>query len=229
MIMEYGGSSSEKEPLHSFRMTCHPAAALENSRLDKQSSCRRPTYGNSTDVAAQQLACLTLREISSNQMRHHESHMTFREYPSHYFAADNSQSPQSISSPMVLPPDHVVAPCEERWSSPSSSPATVQSCASSSENPVVTKEHRARFLVFIKILFKSLDNTNEHELRDRAKRIVAECTRRNRLGDPLFSPLVEAVERRLRRVVGEAHWRKASLLLRHFSAKQNGKAGYSIA
>jgi len=79
---------------------------------------------------------------------------------------------------------------------------------------------REQFLIFIKILFKILDQTNEIHTRNRAKKLVAECTRKNRSGDPRYTPLMEAVEKRLRLFVGEAHWRKAMMLLRHYYLKQ---------
>jgi hypothetical protein len=84
-------------------------------------------------------------------------------------------------------------------------------------NPVssVAKE-REHFLIFIKILFKCLDQANNPQMRDRAKKIVAECTKRNRQGDPKFHPLMQAVELRLRGFVGEQLWRRSFLLLRHF-------------
>ena len=84
-----------------------------------------------------------------------------------------------------------------------------------------SRSHREQFLLFIKILFKCLDQANEPEKREKAKKIVAECTRRNRAGDPDFSPLMEAVEKRLRGFVGEMLWRRAHLLLRHYVNKRN--------
>ena len=100
--------------------------------------------------------------------------------------------------------------------------------ASSGESVASTnstiRSQREQFLVFIKILFKCLDQANEPEVRNKAKRIVAECTRRNRLGDPGYAPLMAAVEKRLRTFVGEALWRRSLLLLRHYMAKKGGDA-----
>lgn len=80
---------------------------------------------------------------------------------------------------------------------------------------VTEARQRERFLIFIKILFKSLDEREPH-LHARAKRIVAECTRRNRLGEPDFDPLMGAIEQRLRHMVGETHWMRATAYLRHY-------------
>jgi hypothetical protein len=78
---------------------------------------------------------------------------------------------------------------------------------------------REQFLIFVKILFKFLDA--DQNLRQRAKAIVSECTRRNRLGDTEFSPLQEAVERRLRLIVGDIYWTRAILYMDHY-CRQRG-------
>ncbi|GKY98347.1 hypothetical protein MPSEU_000792300 [Mayamaea pseudoterrestris] len=68
-----------------------------------------------------------------------------------------------------------------------------------------------RFLIFIKILFKCLDKSDDPRLKPRAKAVVRECTRGNRMGDANYSPLQEAVEQRLRRHVGDLYWTRAKL------------------
>lgn len=88
-----------------------------------------------------------------------------------------------------------------------SAPSTPQS---------VTFDSRKHFLIFIKILFRVLDQASEVATRNRARQIVAECTRKNRMGDPHFVPLMEAVERRLQLFVRPAQWRRAHLLWRHY-------------
>lgn len=76
---------------------------------------------------------------------------------------------------------------------------------------------KRRFAVFVKILFRELDRSEDRaELRDIAKSIVLDCTHRNRLGDPAYQPLMEAVDQRLRRHVGEVYWRRAHLYLQHY-------------
>jgi hypothetical protein len=40
------------------------------------------------------------------------------------------------------------------------------------------------------------------------------------MGDPRYTPLVEAMERQLKPCVGDLHWRQAALLLRHFETRQ---------
>jgi hypothetical protein len=84
--------------------------------------------------------------------------------------------------------------------------------------PCGTPDSRKHFLVFIKILFKVLDQANEVATRNRARQIVTECTRKNRMGDPHFVPLMEAVEKRLQLFVRPAQWWRAHLLWRHYCA-----------
>lgn len=76
------------------------------------------------------------------------------------------------------------------------------------------------FLLFIKVLLKCLDTTGNHVLKDRTKAIVGECTRRNRMGDPAFMPLQDAVEARLRVVVGEDYWTRAQRYVQSYPTKQ---------
>jgi hypothetical protein len=81
-------------------------------------------------------------------------------------------------------------------------------------------QERENFLLFIKILFKILDdNSNEPHTKAKAKHIVLECRRRNTLGDPNYVPLMDAVEVRLKRFIGESVWTKAHILLHHYITK----------
>ena len=77
------------------------------------------------------------------------------------------------------------------------------------------REERKRFLMFVQVLFKYL-NKHEPMALLPAKRIIADCTRRNRLGDPVCMPLTTSIEKRLRLVVGESHWNKANGYLSHY-------------
>jgi hypothetical protein len=68
-------------------------------------------------------------------------------------------------------------------------------------------DERAKFLLLIKILLRYL--SRHPELQQRAKRVVAECTRRNRMGEANYRPLKQAVETHLRFVVGNKLWTRA--------------------
>ena len=82
-------------------------------------------------------------------------------------------------------------------------------------------EQKKRFLIFIKILFKSLSQSACTDVREKAKNIVSDCTRRNRLGDPQCTPLMDAIDRRLRCHVGEAHWRRAHVFMQHYIRRES--------
>jgi len=109
---------------------------------------------------------------------------------------------------------------KRRTVSPSSSFGSTSSCKSTTRTKarLSSDAQRARFLVFVKILFKHLQGTDE-ELSDRAKSIVVEVTERHRNGDLHDAPLVELVERKLKPCVGEVHWRQATHLLKLFEAR----------
>ncbi|KAG7346482.1 hypothetical protein IV203_005550 [Nitzschia inconspicua] len=98
--------------------------------------------------------------------------------------------------------------------------SNLMSAAAPPRNPNLSHDEqlqKRRFAVFVKILFRELDRSEDRaELREVAKAIVLDCTRRNRLGDPAYRPLMNAVDQRLRRHVGETHWRRAHLYLQHY-------------
>ena len=75
---------------------------------------------------------------------------------------------------------------------------------------------REQFVVFVKILFKCIEQSDDQNLRLKAKAIVNECTRRNRMGDSNYTPLQDAVERRLKKIVGELYWARAKLSFDHY-------------
>mmetsp|Transcript_30143 Transcript_30143/g.56547 ORF Transcript_30143/g.56547 Transcript_30143/m.56547 type:complete len:300 (-) Transcript_30143:916-1815(-) len=92
-------------------------------------------------------------------------------------------------------------------------------------NKSILAMERENFLLFVKILFKILDQANEQHTATRAKRIVLECRRRSQQGDPNFHPLMGALESRLRRFVGESTWRKAHLFLHHYMSTKRPSGG----
>lgn len=83
----------------------------------------------------------------------------------------------------------------------------------------MTRDDRVRFALFVKILFKRLEESGDQALCDKAKRLLASITSRNKQGDPGCSPLIEALETRLRAMVGETHWRRSHLLMRVYLSR----------
>lgn len=82
------------------------------------------------------------------------------------------------------------------------------------------RKRREQFLLFVKILLKCLAENGNPIVTEGAKQIVLECTKGNRMGDPMFASLVDAASSRLRVLVGESTWRRAILLLRHYIGKR---------
>ena len=62
---------------------------------------------------------------------------------------------------------------------------------------------RERVLLFVKVLLRFLECSNNKKLKKQAKAIVFLCVRRNRMGDPNFTPLKHAVEDHLHTIVGD--------------------------
>ena len=78
------------------------------------------------------------------------------------------------------------------------------------------RSHRENFLVFTRILFKCLSDHPSAKVRVEAKQIIMDCTKRNRLGEPGFHPLINAIEVRLRHIIGDIHWHRAEQYLGHY-------------
>jgi hypothetical protein len=104
---------------------------------------------------------------------------------------------------------------QQRPNAAASSLASQVSNSNSFRHPSYTSRRRVvsereKFLIFVKILLHCLKvDQVDPGIHPNAKAVVSECTRRNRMGDPNFSPLQPAVERRLRRTVGEVRWARA--------------------
>ena len=64
-----------------------------------------------------------------------------------------------------------------------------------------------------------MDRLNNSSLKVRAKAIIAECTERNRRGIPEYTPLMSAVERRLKQSIGEIHWSRAQICFQSYLRK----------
>lgn len=65
-------------------------------------------------------------------------------------------------------------------------------------------------------------------IRRRAKSIIADCTYRNRMGHPEYMPLQDAIELRLRQLVGEIHWSRAQRCFEAYCAKKFWKISHPV-
>lgn len=91
-----------------------------------------------------------------------------------------------------------------------SSDSEIQSQAISFLVPDMWRDDHRIFIMFMHILFKILkrcNSSNGKELFVTAKRTVIECTNRNRAGDSTYTPLIEALVKKLRSINGiQMHW-----------------------
>jgi hypothetical protein len=78
---------------------------------------------------------------------------------------------------------------------------------------------RMRLLIFIKIILKCLAD-DDPSLHLKAKKIVTDCTRKNREGIPGYNPLADVITRQLRMTVGEVHWNRAKRLMEYYLRKR---------
>ena len=78
---------------------------------------------------------------------------------------------------------------------------------------------RQKFLVFFKIYCKYIENTRVVSNRRRVKAILEECTSANREGHPDYTPLPQAIEKRLRQDLGEIHWARANQCFQFYCTK----------
>jgi hypothetical protein len=81
-----------------------------------------------------------------------------------------------------------------------------------------------KLVMLVKIVLKCLDKSGDPTLKIKVKAIVADCTSRNRMGDPAYTPLRDACKIRLRRTVGELHWSRVKSLYSRYCLR-HGIAG----
>mmetsp|Transcript_30081 Transcript_30081/g.61417 ORF Transcript_30081/g.61417 Transcript_30081/m.61417 type:complete len:248 (-) Transcript_30081:68-811(-) len=82
---------------------------------------------------------------------------------------------------------------------------------------------RMRLMVLVKIIMRCLE-CEEPSLKVKAKRIIGECTQKNREGHPEYSSLTDVISERLRVTVGEVHWGRAENLVNHYmSTRLSGR------
>jgi hypothetical protein len=65
------------------------------------------------------------------------------------------------------------------------------------------RSRRLRFALFIKVIFKVID---DKLVRDQAKTILSSCIKLNRRGGGRYALLMDAIERPLRGLVGDSIW-----------------------
>ena len=76
-----------------------------------------------------------------------------------------------------------------------------------------------QFLLFMKVLFMYVRGVDTRAL-EQVKTIVSTCTLRNRLQDPAYTPLMDSIELRLRKFLGEDHWDSVKLQFLDFCTRR---------
>ncbi|CAB9504716.1 expressed unknown protein [Seminavis robusta] len=103
---------------------------------------------------------------------------------------------------------------------PLARPPVVRRPSPASIEPLL-KLRRREFLLFVRVLIKCIEQSNNYKLTMQTKALVAECVKRNRMGDPHFTPLQDSMALRLRGLVGPQYWTKAKECMHSFqSAKK---------
>jgi hypothetical protein len=89
------------------------------------------------------------------------------------------------------------------------------------ENPTLPdRKRRIRFVLFVKVLFKLID---DKLLRDQAKWIIASCIRQQKRGTSKYTSLMRAIELPLRGLVGDSVW----LCAYHYTELYQNRKRYS--
>lgn len=84
-------------------------------------------------------------------------------------------------------------------------------------------DERVEFALFLKIIIRCLERSKHYFLLRQARLVVKTCTIGHKMGDPNFSPLVDAVEMRLKKLVGDRIWKQARAYTKiYLKRKQNG-------
>ena len=95
---------------------------------------------------------------------------------------------------------------------------------------VESRMERTRILLFIKILLRCLEKTNNAvNVICQVKAIVSMCVKRNKLNDDQFVPLGLVVETMLQELVDDSIWKEAKFYQEYYSKKNKsgGCCGHS--
>lgn len=126
----------------------------------------------------------------------------------------------------------IVSACSSPMTSKSSVPVRLQARRRTKRNLPLPLRKRSchtpkeRFAAFVAILLMYLDGggsaKRNYKLSVQAKALVAECCRRNRMGDQHFTPLQASLSERLYFLVGQSHWDRARAYLYIYLARHHG-------
>lgn len=88
-------------------------------------------------------------------------------------------------------------------------------------------DRRVEFALFLKILFKYLEKSKQYLLLQQARLVVMTCTRGQKMRDSSFSPLSDAIEMRLKKLMSDNVWRKAKIYTKIYLTRPRRQRCYS--
>lgn len=81
------------------------------------------------------------------------------------------------------------------------------------------KSRKEQFLMFTRVLMKYLDK-QDPKMHAYAKQVIRECAQKNRNGDPGYASLSISMQKRLKQLVGDTYWHKATEYLARYFKEQ---------
>jgi hypothetical protein len=76
--------------------------------------------------------------------------------------------------------------------------------------------NRARFALFLKVLIRCLERSNQTSVLRQTRLVVLACIRGHKMGDPSFYPLDRSIEMRLKKLVDYNTWEKAKSYTKYY-------------
>jgi hypothetical protein len=92
-----------------------------------------------------------------------------------------------------------------------------------------TLSDRSKFVVFVKVLLRYMGKLSDERLTQQTKHAIAECTRLHRSGALGFTSLSDALEIRLRSLIGDEHWNRAQNYCNYLMERKERDNGEKMA
>jgi len=92
-----------------------------------------------------------------------------------------------------------------------------------SSRHVSLKREKEKFLMFTRVLIKYLEQKDK-EMHARAKSIIKDCAERNKRKEPGYESVTNSMKKRLRQLVGDTYWKKATEYLLQILAQKRRQA-----
>lgn len=144
--------------------------------------------------------------------------------------ASTTQMRNNANHPMhthALHKPHISLPTQSHAQSlPTHHPTSSSSHVTSATSLSATdhKSRKEQFLMFTRVLMKYLDKQDPN-MHTHAKQVIRECAQKNRNGDPGYSSLSISMQKRLKQLVGDVYWHKATEYLAKYFKDQYMKTG----